>query len=851
MRLLPLLALLLLPACLPGAVPMDLAVSISPDSAAEGTPLQAVVDVAPTGDFDELSYVYEWLEDGATVDGLTSDTVPGDRVQAGEIWRVVVYPFNGEFEGLAASDQITIEGAPTGDPDDDGDGSPASLDCDDDDPDRYPDAVDTCDGVDTDCDPTFPPGDVDVDGDEVPACEDCDDSDPDRFPGNPVHECLEGVVSSDCEPLENAELTGWTPDVDGDGDGEADVEAWYLCAWDDPGPGWVTSPIGDCDDLDPVLNSHDDDGDGQSTCEGDIHPDGSSADDDPDLFPSQTEVCNGVDDDLDGEVDEGFDLDGDGSFDGGDAECALNYPASSLDCDDEDPTLNSVDADGDGETTCAGDCDDGDPSMNKADADADGASSCDLDCDDGNPALNLDDADNDGFTTCQGDCDDGEANAFPGNSVQCDGIDDTDCDGSTDILEADVDGDGTSTCEGDCDDGDAALTSADADDDGFSTCAGDCDDAEPSVWPGAPPLCDGILDNDCNGAADANEADGDGDGSIVCDGDCDDSNADLEALDNDGDGFTTCDGDCDDANASLTPTTDDDGDGWGVCESPLGPADCDDTDSLLNHSDVDADGFTTCEAAADCDDFDPTASPADDDFDGETSCEGDCDDGDDAINSYSSETRDGLDNDCDGTADEGLISPGDVAVVELMVSAGSGLDAHAEYVEVFNTSNLAIDLRGWTIEVTGQTQTDSATTLWGVDATALVVEAGGRFLLARSSNATAYGVDVADGWLGLPALPDSGASLSLSFAETVIDELTWGPSDCVLNCEAGQPSPTFAGDNTYRTGHAIGMNAIPSQPAIGNDSLGNWCEEQTELVAGTLFGSPGVAPTVSGACFAN
>jgi hypothetical protein len=97
----------------------------------------------------------------------------------------------------------------------------------------------------------------------------------------------------------------------------------------------------DDDDSSPVDPSEiDDDGDGQSEADGDCD------DADPNNYSGNAEACDGEDNDCDGEAgpDE-VDLDSDGSL-------------ACDDCDDTNGSLEELDADGDGFSTCAGDCDD-------------------------------------------------------------------------------------------------------------------------------------------------------------------------------------------------------------------------------------------------------------------------------------------------------------------------------------------------------------------------------------------------------------------------------------------------------------------------------------------------------------
>ncbi|MCP4121125.1 MAG: hypothetical protein GY751_05180 [Bacteroidetes bacterium] len=303
----------------------------------------------------------------------------------------------------------------------------------------------------------------------------------------------------------------------------------------------------------------DTDGDGYTIADGDCD------DNDNTVYPGATELCDGKDNDCDG-----------------------NVPA------------NEADSDGDNFRICDGDCDDNDNTVYPGATElCDGK---DNDCD-GNVPANEADSDGDNFRICDGDCNDYDNTIFPGATELCDGKD-NDCDGNVPANEADSDGDNFRICDGDCDDNNNTVypgapefcdgvdndcdgtidEDIDSDGDGWTTCEGDCDDNDNTVYPGATELCDG-KDNDCDGNVSVNEADSDGDNFRICEGDCDDNSNTVYP----GATEILCDGIDQNCNGMADDDQDQDGDLISVCNG-----DCDDDDPSINFKVGDP-----------CDDLDP------------------------------------------------------------------------------------------------------------------------------------------------------------------------------------------------------------------------------------------------------
>ncbi len=494
-----------------------------------------------------------------------------------------------------------------------GDASPpaaatAGGDCDDADPRVSPDATEVCDEVDNDCDGSIDEEaglgsgttyylDADTDGyglatSTTSACSapsgyvvdgsDCDDGDATAYPG--AAETCDGV-DDDCDgEADNGAMATWYADADTDGYGDAS-EATEACA----APSGYVADDSDCDDANASVS------------------------------PGASELCNEIDDDCDGGIDDGasglwyIDRDGDGWGDDDDV---------STDCEAPE-----------GHVSAGGDCHDGDEHTWPGAAEEESPTAC------------MQDGDEDGFgddappagVDAGTDCDDQDAGVSPDGIETCDDVD-QDCDGVVDegtTITVYADGDGDSH-------GDPATTDdACAVSSGWVADGDDCDDAQEEVHPGAEEVCNG-LDDDCD--AEIDDADAGVDAST---GDWFYADADEDGFGDAADAVAACDApagyvaggeDCDDADGAVNPSAtescnaiDDDCDGT-----------TDEGASSTWYADADADGYgdpaLTTEACTA-----PTGWVADND---------DCDDTDGAVSPAGTEVCNDIDDDCDGSTDD-------------------------------------------------------------------------------------------------------------------------------------------------------------------------------------------------------
>ncbi len=465
------------------------------------------------------------------------------------------------------------------------------------------------------------------------------------------------------------------PDVDHDGWADEDD-----CAPEDPAvhPGMDEEPYnGIDDDCDEDTPDDDLDGDG-------FELDDDCDDEDAGIHPDAPEVCDGVDQDCDGEADDHTglwygDFDGDGY--GDDTltafECETGMVTNASDCDDLDaavhPGATEVCDDAGTDEDCDGLVDDDDPSVSTEsmpswylDVDGDGygqdasVAAC--------GPTDVYSSDNDD------DCDDLLAHVNPGADEICDDEDvDEDCDGLADDDDTDTVYDGEDGWYTDADSdgyGDPSsdpTVSCDASYSGTAQNDDDCDDTRADVNPGADEICDELdVDEDCDGLVDDQDdtpsggtelyADDDGDGY----GDA----GDAQVLCDEGSGWVDDGTDCDDTDPSVNPGAvetwydgtdadclgddDYDADADGYQHDGSGGDDCDDDDATVHPTATDSwyDGVDSdCDGASD---YDADA----DGYDHAGYGGGDCDDHDLGVYPGAPEVDAGVDNDCDGFAEE-------------------------------------------------------------------------------------------------------------------------------------------------------------------------------------------------------
>ena len=433
---------------------------------------------------------------------------------------------------------------------------------------------------------------LDSDQDGFAETEDCNDRDPSVHP-DALELCDEAQVDENCDGVANDasayDAIDWYEDKDGDGAGDPDSTTKGC-----------TQPIGyvgrpdDCDDSDSST------------------------------FPQAVEMCDSVDNDCDGSIDEGGsadakrwyrdqDLDGYGTL--SDSIRSCEQPEGYTCVLGEDgltPTAASVCEDG---------CDnDGDGLIDMDDEDCSntfgsGTAWPDIVEDETfvwsdyvgelweNSEVRFWDYNRDGGPDF--DCNDNVVPINPGVEEQCDDSDtDENCDGLIDDEDEDAVGMVRWFADGDNDSFGNPTVSLEACDqpEGFVENEDDCDDAVSVVNPSSAEVCADAIDNDCDGETDEDDApfplqwyrDADGDGY----GDADFPwPVERCAEPVDGVAWVTDSTDCNDFDPTINPGAEEiwydevdencdgnlydaDGDGYDGHEDPLLAEDCDDDDPL-------------------------------------------------------------------------------------------------------------------------------------------------------------------------------------------------------------------------------------------------------------------------------